>query len=170
MSSLAPDTSARPARSKRSLESLGDLLPDLQEAEATSRPLWRHPAFLVSAGTTLVAIIVMVVLLVLGIFAPSGAASDPQLTVTDNNVHLTWSGPDIPYDLYVVGGPKGPLLDISQLVTGREAWVPAHVRLVDEDSCLLVRPAERNAGTDVGTSVPELEAQGAVRACLADAG
>ena len=167
MSNSAP---VRPAGAKRSLESLGDLLPDLQEAAATRRPLWRQPAFLVSAGTTLIAIVVMVVLLVLGIFGPTQAASDPQLTATADNVHLTWSGPDIPYDLYVIGGPQGAVLDISQLVTGREAWIPAHARLVDEDSCLLVRPAERNAGAEVGTSVPELEAQGAVRACVADAG
>jgi hypothetical protein len=167
---MSNPTAVRPAGAKRSLESLGDLLPDLQEAAATRRPLWRHPAFLVSAGTTFVAIVVMVVLLLLGTFAPTASASDPVLTVTDDNVHLSWSGPDIPYDLYVVGGPQGALLDVSQLVTGREAWIPAHARLVDEDSCLLVRPAERNAGKDVGTSVPELEAQGAVRACVADAG
>ena len=167
---MSNPTAVSSAGAKRSLESLGDLLPDLQEAAATRRPLWRHPAFLVSAGTTFAAIVVMVVLLLLGTFAPTEAASAPQLTVTDDNVHLSWSGSDIPYDLYVIGGPQGELLDVSQLVVGREAWIPAHARLVDEDSCLLVRPAERNAGKDVGTSVPELEAQGAVRACLADAG
>jgi hypothetical protein len=167
---MSNPTAVRPAGAKRSLESLGDLLPDLQEAAATRRPLWRHPAFLVSTGTTLVAIVVMIVLLISGIFAPTESASSPQLVVTDDNLHLSWSGPEVPYDLFVVGGPQGELLDISQLVTGREAWIPAHARLVDEDSCLLVRPAERNAGAEVGTTVPELEAQGAVRACVADAG
>jgi len=156
------------AREKRPLESLGDILPDLQEAAATRRPMWQHPAFLVSIGLALVTIIVMIVLLVLGIFSSGSAASDLRLTQTDSAMHATWSGPDEVYDVYVIGGPQGDLLDVSQLVTGREVWVPLHARLVDDDACLLVRPAARNEGVEVGTTVPELEAQGAVRACLPD--
>lgn len=169
MSTPAPSGGA-PARGvKRPLERLGDLLPDLQEAEATRRPLWRHPAFLVSAGAALAAVVTMIVLLLLGVFAPGDAARDLRLTVTSDNVHAVWSGPDVAYDLYVVGGPQAPVLDVSQLVTGHEAWIPAHAVLIDENSCLLVRPTQRNSGVTVGTTVPELEAQGAVRACVADA-
>lgn len=166
-SGVAP---ARPAaRAKRPLESRGDILPDLQEAAATRRPLWRHPALLVSVGLTLVAMVVMVVLLVLGVFGGGSSASALQVSRTDSAVHAVWSGPDEPYDVFVIGGPQGDLLDVSQLVTGREVWLPLHARLIDDDSCLLVRPAARNEGVDVGTTVPELEAQGAVRACLPDA-
>ena len=163
-------TPARPAvRAKRPLESLGDILPDLQEAAATRRPLWQHPAFLVSVGLALVTIIVMVVLLVLGVFSSGAAASGLQIVRTESAVHATWSGPEEAYDVYVIGGPQGELLDVSQLVTGREVWLPLHARLIDDDSCLLVRPAARNEGVEVGTAVPELEAQGAVRACVPDA-
>jgi hypothetical protein len=175
MSSPAPvdprgATPARPAaRAKRPLESLGDILPDLQEAAATRRPMWQHPAFLVSIGLALVTIIVMVVLLVLGVFSSGSAASELQVARTDSAVYAAWSGPDEAYDVYVIGGPQGDVLDVSQLVTGREVWIPLHARLIDEDACLLVRPAARNEGVEVGTTVPELEAQGAVRACIPDA-
>ena len=173
MSSPAPiepsGVAARPTpRAKRPLESLGDILPDLQEAAATRRPLWRHPAFLVSIGLTLVTVVVMVVLLVLGVFGAGSAASDLRMDRTDSAVHASWSGPDEAYDVFVIGGPQGELLDVSQLVTGREVWLPLHARLIDDDACLLVRPAARNEGVAVGTSVPELEAQGAVRACVPD--
>lgn len=166
----APPPVAPPAgRPKRPLESLGDILPDLEESAATRRPLWRHPAFLVSVGLALLAVAGMAVLLALGVFGSASAASDLRITRTDSAVHAVWSGPDEPYDVFVVGGPQGDVLDVSQLATGREVWLPLHARLIDDDACLLVRPAGRNAGAEVGTTVPELEAQGAVRACVADA-
>ncbi|MFJ4223973.1 hypothetical protein [Microbacterium sp. NPDC089695] len=153
----------------RTLETSGDVLPELEEAPEKQRPLWRHPAFLISVGTTLLALIAFVVFLILGGLSGGSAATDLKLEVTDNVVRVDWSGPDVPYQVIVVDGPSGPTLDVSQQVTGTEAWLPRAVAIIDDGSCVVVRPAEGNENAEVALDRATLDAQGAVSGCVADA-
>ena len=153
----------------RTLETSGDVLPELEEAPDKQRPLWRHPAFLISVGTTLLALIAFGVFVILGGLSGSSTASDLKLEVTDNVVRVDWSGPDVPYQVIVVDGPSGPTLDVSQLVTGTEAWLPRAAAIVDDGSCIVVRPVEGNEKADVRLDRATLDAQGAVSGCVADA-
>lgn len=154
----------------RPLEISGSVLPELEDSPQTRRrPLWRHPAFLVSAGTTLLALITLVVLLVLGLLSPSQAASDVRFEVTDNVIRATWTGPDVPYQVIVLDGPAGPAVDVSQRVTGTEIWLPRSARLIDEESCLLVRPAEGNEESPIPADRDARDGQGAATGCVADA-
>ncbi len=105
----------------RPLETSSDVLPELVEAPEKARPLWRHPASIVSMITTFVALLALGAFIVFGLLNPGAAASGLALEVGDDNVRATWSGPDTPYQLVVVGGPGGDELDISQLVTGTAA-------------------------------------------------
>ena len=152
----------------RPLETSADILPELTEAVEKPRPPWRHPASLVSIGTTLVALIALGVFLVIGMLNPGAAASGLALTVSPDNVRATWSGPDVPYQLLVVGGPGGEAVDVSQLVTGEEAWIPGSAGLIDARSCVVVRPASA-AEAPVTLDADALAAQGASSACVADA-
>ncbi|WP_144876482.1 hypothetical protein [Microbacterium sp. 1.5R] len=153
----------------RTLETSGDVLPELEEAPEKQRPLWRHPAFLISVGTTLLALIAFVVFVILGGLSGGSAATDLKLEVTDNVVRADWSGPDVPYQVIVVDGPSGPTLDVSQLVTGTEAWLPRAAAIVDDGSCIVVRPASGNETAEVKLDRATLDAQGAVSGCVADA-
>lgn len=153
----------------RTLETSGDVLPELEEAPEKERPVWRHPAFLISIGTTVLAIIAFVVFVILGGLSGGSTASDLSLEVTDNVVRVDWSGPDVPYQVIVVDGPSGPTLDVSQLVTGTEAWLPRSAAIVDDGSCIVVRPADGNEEADVKLDRATLDAQGAVSGCVADA-
>ncbi|KNY05419.1 hypothetical protein [Microbacterium sp. GCS4] len=153
----------------RTLETSGDVLPELEEAPEKQRPLWRHPAFLISVGTTLLALIAFVVFLILGGLSGGSTATDLKLEVTDNAVRIDWSGPDVPYQVIVVDGPSGPTLDVSQLVTGTEAWLPRAAAIVDDGSCVVVRPAAGNETAEVKLDRATLDAQGAVSGCVADA-
>ncbi|WP_404443644.1 hypothetical protein LG315_10135 [Microbacterium marinum] len=169
--SVGTDAPAVPSGSGplRPLRRYGDGLPELEDAPQRRRPLWRHPASLVSMGTTLVAVIVAVVLLLTGFFTPRGAASALALEPADNAVRVSWQGPDTPYQLIVVGGPAGDEIDVSQLVTGREAWIPRAAGLIDDTSCVLVRPVEDNEDVPVVVDRVGVEAQGGAIACVADA-
>ncbi|MFT4220241.1 MAG: hypothetical protein QM611_06960 [Microbacterium sp.] len=153
----------------RPMETFGEVLPELEEAPAARRPLWRHPAFLVSIGTTLLAIVAAVVFLLLGGGSQRAVASDLQLEVTENAVRVTWSGPDAPYQVVVVGGPAGAEVDVSQTVTGTEAWLPRAAGLVDDRSCIVVRPADGNEKAPVSLERATLDEQGAVAGCVSDA-
>jgi hypothetical protein len=152
----------------RPLETSSDVLPELVEAPEKARPLWRHPASIVSMITTFVALLALGAFIVFGLLNPGAAASGLALEVGDDNVRATWSGPDTPYQLVVVGGPGGDELDISQLVTGTEAWIPRSAGLIDERSCLVVRPAA-SEGEPVSLDADALAAQGATSACVAEA-
>ena len=90
---------------------------------------------------------------------PGAAASGLALTVSSDNVRATWSGPDVPYQLLVVGGPGGEAVDVSQLVTGEEAWIPVSAGLIDDRSCVVVRPAS-------AADAPSSPEYGAVRASI----
>lgn len=152
----------------RRLESAGDVLPELEEAQVAPRPMWRHPAFLVSAGLTLLALVALVVFLVLGMLNPRPAVSGLDLTAGDDNVRVSWSGPDVPYQVIVVGGPAGDELDVSQTVTGTEAWIPTGMGFIDERSCVLVRPVAGNETAPVALDAATVSAQGGASACVAD--
>ena len=158
----------QPGAPKRSLESGSDVLPELDEAPTRKRSILLHPAFLVSVGLTLLAIVGLVVWLVIGAQNADAAATSASVSTTAGNVHVTWDGPDVPYALFVVGGPGGEVLDVSQLVTGREAWIPRAALLIDDGSCIVVRPAERGADEAVALDQSALDAQGAASACVAD--
>lgn len=151
----------------RPLETSSDVLPELTETPQKVRPLWRHPASIVSMATTLVALLALAVFVVIGLLNPAAAASGLALTTGDDNVRATWSGPDVPYQLVVVGGPGGDVVDVSQLVAGTEAWIPRSAGLVDERSCLVVRPASVS-DAQVSLDADALASQGASSACLAD--
>lgn len=153
----------------RTLETSGDVLPELEEAPQTQRPLWRHPAFLISSGTTLLALIAFGVFVLLGGLSGDSAAADLRLEVTDNVVRASWSGPDVPYQLIVIDGPSGPALDVSQLVTGTEAWLPLAASIVDEGSCIIVRPVEGNEEAPVKLDRAVLDGQRGVSGCVSDA-
>lgn len=152
---------------KRVLEESNDVLPELEHAPSVQRPLWRHPAFLVSMGATILAAAATVVFLILG-SGDQAAASKAELVVSPGNAHLTWQGSDVAYDLFVVGGPSGDVVDASQLVRGsREAWIPQAAGIIDAESCFVVRPSAVTA--EVSLDPATLESQGAVAACIADA-
>ncbi|MGO2518523.1 MAG: hypothetical protein ACTH8F_00220 [Microbacterium sp.] len=154
----------------RPLETSGGVLPELEDSPATHRrPLWRHPAFLVSTGTTLLALIALAVFLVLGVFGSRVAASDLSFELTENVVRASWSGPDVPYQVIVIDGPAGNAVDVSQRVTGTEIWLPLAAGLIDEGSCLLVRPAEGNEEATPEADGAALDQQGGVSGCVADA-
>lgn len=154
----------------RPLETSGGVLPELEDSPAVQRRrLWRHPAFLVSAGTTLLALIALAVFIVLGLFATRIAASNLSFELTENVVRASWSGPDVPYQVIIINGPAGEAVDVSQRVTGTEIWLPLAAGLVDEGSCLLIRPAEGNEDAAPATDGAALDQQGAVSGCVADA-
>jgi len=152
----------------RPLQRFGDVLPELEDAPSARRPLWRHPASIVSAATTLLALAALVFFLVTGFFAPSAQVTGLQVEVTDNAVRLVWSGPDVPYQVIVVDGPAGEALDVSQRVTGAEAWLPRAARIIDERSCVVVRPAEGNEEAPVSLDRGTVDGQGGAAACVAD--
>ncbi|MDQ0644062.1 hypothetical protein [Microbacterium murale] len=155
----------------RPLEISGSVLPELEEesSAAKRRPLWLHPAFLVSAGTTLIALIALAVFVVLGVFGGKDVAADLQIESTENVVRASWSGPDVPYQVIVIDGPAGDAVDVSQRVTGTELWLPLAAGLIDERSCLLVRPAEGNEKASTSLDRTALDQQGAVAGCVTDA-
>jgi hypothetical protein len=152
----------------RRLETAEDVLPELEEAQVAARPMWKHPAFLVSAGTTLLALIALAVFVVLGMLNPRPEASGLTLTTGDDNVRVSWSGPDVAYQVVVVGGPGGETLDVSQLVTGTEAWIPVGAGLIDDRSCVVVRPAAGNEEAPVGLDAATVSSQGGASACVSD--
>lgn len=152
----------------RRLETAADVLPELEEAQVAPRPMWRHPAFLLSAGMTFVALVVLAVFVVLGLLNPRPAATGLTLTAGDDNIRVAWSGPDVAYQVIVVGGPAGNELDVSQLVTGTEAWIPSGMGFIDERSCVLVRPAAGNETAPVELDAATVSGQGGASACVAD--
>jgi hypothetical protein len=152
----------------RRLETAADVLPELEEAQVKPRSMWRHPAFLLSAITTLLGLVALVVFVILGLLNPRAAATGLTLTAGDDNVRVSWSGPDVAYQVIVVGGPAGDALDMSQVVTGTEAWIPVGMGFIDERSCVLVRPAAGNETAPVALDAATVSAQGGASACVAD--
>ncbi len=143
------------------------VLPELEEAAARPRTIWRHPAFIVSlvlAGLAVIAAAVMLVLsLVLG--GSHGAVSDAALSEAGGNLHLTWNSSGA-VELYVLTGSS--TLDASQLVVGTdEAWIPSALGVYDQSSCFVIRP--QGTSGEVSAAVDALAAQGAASVCVRDA-
>lgn len=153
----------------RPLESLGDVLPEFEAAPARARSLWRHPATIVSIATTALALVALAVILILGALQPHAQATGLTLERTGDMIRATWSGPDVPYQLVVVGGPAGEALDVSQRVSGTEAWLPLAADIVDDRSCLVVRPAEGRESAEVSLDAAAVAAQGGASACVSGA-
>ena len=152
---------------KRGLVSGATVLPEITEAPPSPRRLWKHPAFIVSMITTVLALGVGITLIVLS--AVSGGpprVSGLDVAAGSGSVSLSWGGPNTAYDVYVVGG-DGEITDVSQLVRGRDVWIPRSLGYVDDDSCFVVRA--RSVAGDVSLSADELDAQGAASVCVADA-
>lgn len=152
---------------KRELMSGAAVLPELVDAPVAERKLWRHPAFIVSIITTFLAIVTMVVLLLVGVFSDGDPrVSGLDLEVGDGNAQLSWSGQDVPYALYAVDG-SDEMVDLSQRVVGREAWIPVALGLFDHETCFIVRAAV--VTEQVSLRADDLDAQGAQSVCVADA-
>lgn len=143
-----------------------EVLPVLEEAVAASRPMWRHPAFIVSSILTLLALVATGVFTVLSIVGGgAGKVSDAVISVSDGNAHLTWTSTGS-VELYAV--TNNSPLDLTQLVAGAgEAWIPAALDLYSPSSCFVIRPAD-NAGAEVSLDSDTLTAQRAASVCVRD--
>lgn len=159
------DLGAVPPR-HRPLVGGASVLPELVDVPERPRPLWRRPAFVVSAVLTVLALGAAAVLLVLSVTGEGPPrVSDLDLALEEGNAVLTWSGDVGDADLFVVDG--GEARDLGQLVRGETAWVPVALGLFGEDSCFVVRPsAVGEARVDLGADL--LAEQGAQSACVAD--
>lgn len=155
---------------KRQLGQQTRVLPELSETEAGRRSMLRHPAMLVSLGLTVAAIATMIVLLMLGVF--ESRVQVRALTGIDgaDAVQLRWEGPDAAYGLYAVGAQQQTPADLSQLIRGREAWIPKQAGLLPQDACLVVRPILGNELTPIALDAGALAEQGGQRVCLAELG
>lgn len=151
---------------KRELMSGAAVLPELVDAPVAERKLWKHPAFIVSIITTFLAIVTVVVLMLVGVFSGGDPrVSSLELDVGDGNAQLSWSGPNVPYALYAVDG-SDEMVDLSQRVRGREAWIPVALGLFDRETCFIVRAA--SVTEQVSLRADDLDAQGAQSTCVAD--
>ncbi|WP_144760711.1 hypothetical protein [Curtobacterium sp. 9128] len=155
---------------KRAMGSDIGVLPELERTETNRRPLWRHPAFLVSAALALVAVVVGAVLVVRAVTA-EGPPSPTDLAVQSGsgNVRVSWQGDDVAWSVFVVEAGTKPV-DVSRLVRGTEVWIPKSAGLYDADSCFVVRATADNRGKSVPTDAGALAAQGAKQVCVGDAG
>ena len=152
----------------RPLGTTGSVLPELAEAPQSERKWWRHPAFIVSVGLTVLALLGLAAWLIIA------ALTDDSVRVTGldisddgGNVHLTWGDPHGDVALYAVHG-DGEVVDLTQLVHGHEAWVPAATGQYESDTCFVVRPASTTA--DVSLDAAALGSQRGLSACVADLG
>lgn len=142
-----------------------DVLPAFEQVAEKPRPMWRHPAFIVSAILTILALLAAAAFAVLSIFGPgAGEVKSAAIEVVDGNAHLTWEASgDV--ELYVV--TNGQPLDLTQLIAGKnEAWIPAALNLYTQSSCFVVRPAT-DEPEDVSLDGSALTSQGASSVCVA---
>lgn len=164
LSSGAPG-SAAPA--KRGLVSGATVLPEITEAPPAPRKLWKHPAFILSMVTTLIAVGVAVSLIIMAALAEGPPrVTGLDITAGSGGVALSWNGPDVPYDVFVVSD-GGDVLDVSQGVRGRDIWLPRAFDTFDDDSCFVVRAASGSG--DVVLAAETLDEQGAASVCVTDA-
>ncbi|WP_308797167.1 hypothetical protein [Agromyces silvae] len=151
----------------RALGAGASVLPELAEAPQRERPWWRHPAFLVSMITTVLALAAALTWwIITTINDDSVRVGGLSLAIERGNAHLDWDGPDAAYALYAVAA-DGSATDLTQLVRGTEAWVPSATGFYDDATCFVVRPA--NVEAAVTLDAASLEGQRAGGVCVADA-
>lgn len=154
---------------KRDLSTKVRVLPELDESETKVRRFWQHPAFIVSAVMTLLAIIAMVALTVLSIFSGAVRVTALAGVLGTDTILLTWSGPaDADYSLSVVDGSSALATDLSQLIRGQEARIPRYAGFFDDGACFIVRGATGNETAPLVLDAAALDAQGAQRICVSD--
>ncbi|MGI9821852.1 hypothetical protein [Agromyces sp. Marseille-Q5079] len=151
----------------RALGAGTSVLPELAEAPERERSWWRHPAFLVSMILTIVALGAASAWWIVSIVTDDSVRVDGlTASVEGGNLHLDWGGPDAAYALYAVDG-DGAVTDLTQLVRGTEAWIPAAAGVADDSTCFVVRPADQTA--EVSLDAASLDAQRGAGICAADA-
>jgi len=145
-------------------------LPELTARQRKPKPWWLHPAFLVSAILTLLAMAGMAAwMIVSSLMSSEVEVTDISLSLDNGTAHIDWNGPDAAYSLYAVGG-DGTVVDLTQMVIrSTEAWLPAASGTFADDTCFVVRGAEHSA-EEVTLVAADLAAQGAQSICVADAG
>ncbi|RWZ68328.1 hypothetical protein ELQ92_03665 [Labedella populi] len=165
--SLSAGTPRAAAPVKRGLVSGATVLPEITEAPPAPRKLWKHPAFILSMVTTVIAVGAAVTLIIMAALAEGPPrVTGLDITAGSGGVALSWNGPDVPYDVFVVGD-GGDVLDVSQGVRGRGIWLPRAFDTFDDDSCFVVRA--ESIGGDVALGAEMLDEQGAASVCVADA-
>lgn len=141
-----------------------DVLPSLEEAAEKPRPMWRHPAFIVSAILTILALLAAAAFAAYALFGPgNGEVKNAAIEMVDGNAHVTWESSDA-VELFVV--TNGQPVDLTQLVAGEnEAWIPAALNLFTKSSCFVVRP-ESASDEDVSLAGSALQSQRASSVCV----
>jgi hypothetical protein len=151
---------------KNPLASGIEIFPDINADTAQTVKLWKRPAFLVSMGTTVLALIAAGVLLITQLTsAQPPSAADLKLASGEVNITVTWNGPNVPYNLILVRADNS-VADLTHLIRGRQAFVPKASDLVTAGSCLIVRPASVPLNTGISTDEETLDKQGAAKACI----
>lgn len=152
------------------LESPRRILPEVEEAQATTRRWFRHPAFIVSMVTTVLALIAMVVLLILD---PFGGDDGPtpvdglSISAAEGSVSLSWTGASDGAALYAYDpGDEAPA-DLSQLVQGSAAWIPLSSELYTPRTCFVVVPVTAEPGPVPTTARAATEIGGSM-ICVSD--
>lgn len=143
-----------------------EVLPSLEEVASAPRPMWKHPAFIVSMILTIVALLAAAALIILSVINPgSGEVTKASINESGGNVQLSWKA-NGPVELFVVTNEQA--LDITQLVSGdKEAWVPAALGLYTKSSCFVVRPAG-GSHEQVSIDGAVLAKQKAASVCMGD--
>lgn len=144
-------------------------LPELSPRQQKPKRWWLHPAFIVSAALTLLAMAGMATwMIITAVTSSEVKVSDISLSLDGGAAHVDWNGPEAAYNLYAVGG-DGTVTDLSQLIlSSTEAWLPAASGTFEDDTCFVVRSAE-HAETPVSLNAADLSSQGAQSVCVADA-
>lgn len=158
-------TAAGVADGKSTLESGRSVLPELDDADIRRRPLWRHPAMLVSIILTVLMLGAAGAFFVIQKMGHDAVpVTELALTPSDSNVHITWKGGDELYSLYSVDGTGTPVDQSVWIRGGKEAWIPATVKAYSAETCFVVRPS--SVTDPVSLNAQTLSEQGAQRSCL----
>lgn len=160
-----------PRADRVKLESARRILPEVDEAAVAGKRWWKHPAFVVSMVTTVLAVVAMVVLLVIDPFADDGpveAVTGLAVSADEGSVSLTWKGAPSGAELYAFDpGDEAPA-DLSQLVRESAVWIPLSSNLYTPRTCFVVRPLSEEALPALADAAA-LAAQGGQTICVSDA-
>lgn len=141
-----------------------EVLPSLEEVGDAPRPMWRHPAFIVSTILTVLTLAAAGVFAGFALFGPGkGSVTSAAVEVTNGNAHVTWKASG-PVEFYVV--TNGQAHDLTQLVSAEnEAWIPSALGLYTQASCFVIRPAS-DKPAEVSLNGDALAKQRAASACV----